>query len=438
VPLEEEKQAKAHRQSGGGTSQAKDVLFMSANQWEPRSRSAVWIGGATAIVTASCGLIWGSELCLIAGTVGILGIAAVVIRYHQVRRFSLLDMPAPAAHVVRPQPVISEPGDEHSLVEHMLAQGRYALLLRPQIASELNEQQFAKAIDEFESSMALVPAGKVALGQIDDLLEEGRLDMEILQKRTARVVDVAPVFLDRYAVTNADFQLFVSSGGYDQMTIWDEEIWPAVLDFVDQSGHPGPLHWNKGTFAPGDERKPVVGICWYEATAYARWVGRRLPTDAEWVKAGCWPVVLKGGSWLQRRYPWGNAFDHTKANLWGSQPGGIANVDEFTDGVSVGGIYQLIGNTWEWTASSFGAAGDPTIAVTVPMKSIRGGAHDTYFENHATCHFQSGDSPLSRKHNIGFRLALSASDLSPRLGQPAADADMITETKVPLTAGVPA
>lgn len=403
-----------------------------------QSSSALWIAGSAALVTTVLGLVWGSELCLIAGTVGILGVAAVVVRRHRIHRFSLLDLPAPSEIQTRPKVTMSDPGDEHSLVEHMLAQGRYALLLRPQIASELNEQQFARAVETFEASMALVPAGRVALGQIDDLLEEGRLDLEVLQRRTARVIDVAPVFLDRYAVTNAEYQLFVDSDGYDQMTIWDEEIWPAVLDFVDQTGHPGPLHWKNGSFAPGDERKPVVGVSWYEATAYARWVGRRLPTDAEWVKAGCWPVVLKGGSWLQRRYPWGNAFDHAKANLWGSQPGGIVAVDQFAEGVSVGGLYQLIGNAWEWTASSFGAAGDPTIAVTVPMKSIRGGAFDTYFENHATCHFQSGESPLARKHNIGIRLALSASDLSPRLGQPAADADMITETNVPLSAGVPA
>jgi iron(II)-dependent oxidoreductase len=411
---------------------------MSTYTENARSGSAVWIAGATAVVTTAYGLSWGSDFCLIAGAIGMLGVATVVIRRHRIKRFSLLDLPSPEAAHARPQPVANELGDEHSLVEHMLAHGRYALLLRPQIASELTEEQFVRAVDAFESSMALVPAGRVALGQIDDLLEEGRFDLELLQRRAARVVDVAPAFLDRYPVTNADFQLFVDSGGYDQMTIWEEEVWPAVMDFVDRTGKPGPLYWKNGHFAAEDKRKPVIGINWYEATAYARWVGRRLPSDAEWVKAGCWPVVLKGGAWIQRRYPWGNAFDHAKANLWGSQPGEIVAVDEFPEGMSVGGLCQLIGNTWEWTASSFGAAGDPTIAVTVPMKSVRGGAFDTYFENHATCHFQSGESPLSRKHNIGFRLALSASDLSPRLGQPAADADTITETTVPLSAGVPA
>ena len=56
----------------------------------------------------------------------------------------------------------------------------------------------------------------------------------------------------------------------------------------------------------------------------------------------------------------------------------------------------------------------PALALPVPMKSIRGGAFDTYFESQATCQFQSGENPLSRKHNIGFRLALGACDLAPQ------------------------
>ena len=396
------------------------------------------VAGLVALGTAVVGWLWNSDLCLIGGTIAIIGIAMIIIR-RQSHRFRFHFEPTEGESLpARTATPMAEPGDEHSLVENMMAQGRYALLLRPQIASELTEKQFDLAVEQFEDSMALVPAGRVALGQIDDLLEEGRLDTELLKRRPTRVIEVSPVFLDRYAVTNEDFQRFVDSGGYDQMTIWEEEIWPAVLDFVDETGHPGPVHWRNGTYAPGCEKQPVTGVSWYEATAYARWVGRRLPSDAEWVKAGCWPVVLKGGAWLQRRYPWGNAFDHAKANVWGSEPGKLVNVNEFDSGVSVGGLYQLIGNCWEWTSSSFGAAGDPTLAVTVPMKSIRGGAFDTYFENHATCHFQSGESPLSRKHNIGFRLALSAADLTPRLNPADEDHHLISDSPEPIPAGAPA
>jgi formylglycine-generating enzyme required for sulfatase activity len=86
-------------------------------------------------------------------------------------------------------------------------------------------------------------------------------------------------------------------------------------------------------------------------------------------------------------------------------------VDEFPSGMSVGGIHQLIGNVWEWTATPLTEVGDTTLHVSESVMSIRGGAFDTYFENQATCHFQSGEHALSRRRNIGFRLALPMSDL---------------------------
>jgi iron(II)-dependent oxidoreductase len=116
---------------------------------------------------------------------------------------------------------------------------------------------------------------------------------------------------------------------------------------------------------------------------------------------------------VQRKYPWGNAMDRGRCNLWGSGPGTTAEVTDFSEGMSVGGVYQLIGNVWEWMASNFGAPGLPTaeLALPTPMKSVRGGAFDTYFENQASCQFQSGEQPVARKHNIGFRCAVSLCDV---------------------------
>ena len=92
---------------------------------------------------------------------------------------------------------------------------------------------------------------------------------------------------------------------------------------------------------------------------------------------------------------------------------GTISVYELPDGVSVGGIYHLIGNVWEWTSSNFGVwdASRCKLDTSTPMKSIRGGAFDTYFDTQATCQFQSGEHPIHRKHNIGFRCALAMCDV---------------------------
>ena len=96
---------------------------------------------------------------------------------------------------------------------------------------------------------------------------------------------VEALLLDRYPVTNIDYLEFVSVGGYEQMSLWDRDVWPAVVDFVDRTGHPGPRHWSDGSFPVKLWDHPVVGVSWYEAEAYGCWAGKRLPSDEEWVKA---------------------------------------------------------------------------------------------------------------------------------------------------------
>ena len=309
---------------------------------------------------------------------------------------------------VRPE---SETTDE--LVDQMMAEGRYALLLRPQVIDNLSQEQLTTAVTLLEEHMALVPAGDVLLGWTDEGLEDVQSQEETLDQIPIRRATVASVFIDRHPVTNEQYQEFVDGGGYEQMAIWDQEIWPAVLDFVDATGNPGPRHWKDGRFELGKADHPVIGVCWYEAAAFARWTGKRIPSDAEWIKAGSWPVALTAGDLRQRRYPWGNSFEIDRANIWGTGPGETVSVEEFADGASVGGVYQMIGNVWEWTSCAYGDSEDVSLILPAPMKSIRGGAYDTYFENQATCHFQSGEHPISRKHNIGFRLALGACDLAP-------------------------
>ncbi len=339
----------------------------------------------------------------------------VVVRRRRRRSAPPSAAPAPPPRAAQPtvRPVPADLSDPSALVDEMLAQGRYALMLRPQIAANLPESQFRHVLASLSERMALVPEGEVVLGPAGEQPDSYQFAPGDEEPCPGRVVRVAPVFLDRYPVTNRQFYEFVAGGGYKQVALWDAAVWTAVLAMTDRSGQPGPRYWIDGVYLEGEEDHPVVGVSWYEAAAFARWVGKRLPSDAEWVKAGAWPLPTGGTAHGQRRYPWGDTIDRNKANLWGSGPERIVPVREFADGVSVGGVYQLIGNTWEWTSGSFRGLDGPDgrLAPAEPMKSLRGGAFDTYFDNQATCQFQSGDSPLRRKHNIGFRCAVGLCDL---------------------------
>lgn len=346
--------------------------------------------------------------------------------------------PAPG---LAPNGLQQPPSDQEAIVERILKEGRAAMLLRPAIATTLSQRAFELARTELLQSTALVPEGEVLLDPFADWPE---YDIAPAARFAARVVKVDPVFIDRYPVTNKQYFQFVSSGGYRQATLWDASVLPAVLDFVDQTGRLGPRFWRDGKYLPGEENYPVVGVCWYEAAAYARWAGKRLPSDAEWVKAACWPITDESGGTTQRRYPWGNVLQSENANLWGTGPGHIVDVDQYPDGDSVAGVHGMVGNVWEWTSGAFrGGYQGPSILAdgslrtsqdgartkrpgehhpekssetatnseNMSIKTIRGGAYDTYFINQATCQFESGEPPLSRRHNIGFRTVIGVPDL---------------------------
>lgn len=349
------------------------------------------------------------------------------------------DAPDGAAHSAEPTPAARppvDPSDVHGLVAQMLSQSRHALLLRRQIVGNLGDEHFRQAIDALQEAAAIVPEGDVVLSGADQESGEAAKDEAPRRPCPDRRVHVQPFYLDRTPVTNRQYYEFVAADGYREMALWDAKVWPAVLDMVDQTGMPGPRFWNRGVYLPGEEELPVVGISWYEASACARWLGKRLPTDAEWVKAACWPVATESSALAHRRYPWGDTMDRSRANLWGSGPNRVVSVHDFAEGASVGGVYQLVGNVWQWTSGSFqGSPNDREIEQSSPMKNIRGGAFDTYFDNQATCQFQSGENPLCRRHNIGFRCAVGMCDLV--LARPAAESQENENRTVALTQETP-
>jgi gamma-glutamyl hercynylcysteine S-oxide synthase len=361
----------------------------------------------------------GGEVSLTGGgAVGICYLFLMTSQIHHSAKQKLKNMNTPAVTQIE-MPVVQTPivrpvSDDP--IEKMVLQSRYALLLRNQVAGKLTKKQFLLAINAFQNGMALVVKGDVRVDGsprfgIDEINEaEAEAEAECLP--TGSLHHVEPFFLDRYPVTNRQYYEFVAGGGYREMALWDKKVWPAVLDLVDQTGMPGPRFWRDGCYLPNEEDLPVVGICWHEAAACACWMCKRLPTDAEWVKAASWPVPLDAQSLVYRRYPWGDAMDLSRANVWGSGPNRIVDVRQFSEGSSISGIYQLIGNVWEWTNGDFhGQPGDGKLELPTPMKTIRGGAFDTYFTSQTHAQFQSGESPLSRRHNIGFRCAIGMSEI---------------------------
>ncbi len=314
----------------------------------------------------------------------------------------------PVSDCVQAETTDPEDVDPQTLVASMLAAGRGALLLKPVVANTLPLEQRRQAEQQFEDCMSLVPAGPVILTGhgTEELCQADRL-------RSEHHISLPNFYLDRTPVTNRQYLEFVNDGGYENLSLWDQTLWPAVLRFTDLTGQSGPRYWKDGTYPDGQDDHPVVGVCWYEATAYARWAGKRLPTDPEWVRAAAWPMEPVEGQTQQLRYPWGDACEHERANLWHSDNHQTKAVGDFPLGDNPCGIRQLIGNVWEWTSSDFGCW-DPSqlrLETEVPMKSLRGGAYDTYFEAQAQAQFQSGDSPLARKENIGFRCAATFTDI---------------------------
>lgn len=394
----------------------RQIVNRNLSTEERARRSTLWTITSVGLVTLANGWILANQVAVSAGGVGLCFVAARLLPAQNEpalgglpargQRFQML--PAPGR-----LPSSDPPADSASLVDHMLRQGRYALLLRPEIVPNLSPDELRKARLALEVGMANVPAGDIVVGWAGDRELVGNSSDDAPLEQRPPAVRLERYLLDRYCVSNREYREFVAAGGYEQMSIWEPDIWPGIMDFVDSTNFPGPRFWANGNFLEGEDELPVVGVCWYEASAYARWAGKRLPTDAEWEKAGSWPMHLAASGRPQRRFPWGDALDARCANLWGSSIGGLVAVDAYPEGASIGGIHQLIGNVWEWTSGNFGAWSRPghDLVLLSLVKSLRGGAFDTYFENQATCQFQSGDDPASRKHNIGFRCALSVCDL---------------------------
>jgi iron(II)-dependent oxidoreductase len=257
----------------------------------------------------------------------------------------------------------------------------------------------------------LVPAGAFVMGTD---AEPWAYDNE----RPAHVVDLPPFWIDTTPVTNRSFAEFVEAGGYREPRWWQPRGWA----WRQEAGLEHPRFWvpagggswarrRFGVLEPLAPDEPVQHVCWFEADAYARWAGKRLPTEAEWEKAASW-----GPDGRKRRYPWGDdPPTSAHANL---APGRFvpAPAGSFPRGRSAYGCAQMIGDVWEWTASDFSAypgfrsfpyAEYSAVFFGGDYKVLRGGSWATHPTAIRTT-FRNWDHPIRSQIFAGFRCARDA------------------------------
>lgn len=199
-----------------------------------------------------------------------------------------------------------------------------------------------------DGAMVRFPGGTVEIGTDD---HSAAYDNE----RPLHTVDLAPFWIDRTPVTNAAYARFVDDGGYRTPEFWSDE----GRRWLEESGVEAPKHWSR---ADGrwevrsmdrvqalDPRSPVCHVCFHEAEAYARFAGKRLPTEFEWEAAATWDPVAG----VKRSFPWGEepatpAVANVDVLAFGTAP-----VGSYVRNVSPIGCTGMIGDVWEWTSSDF-------------------------------------------------------------------------------------
>jgi iron(II)-dependent oxidoreductase len=189
--------------------------------------------------------------------------------------------------------------------------------------------------------MVLVPAGPFTMGS--DIDPEDKRPKVSRDETPAHEVKLPAFLMDRHEVTNGAYEVFMKAGGYAKKDLWSKDGWA----WRESNGVAEPKDWKARRTALGEAfaKHPVVGVSYHEAEAYARFVGKRLPTEQEWEKA----ARGKGA----RVWPWGDDAES------GGRPGDATTKTYPVGGnpkdVSAHGIRDLGGNVAEWTSSWFAA-----------------------------------------------------------------------------------
>jgi formylglycine-generating enzyme required for sulfatase activity len=277
----------------------------------------------------------------------------------------------------------------------------------------------AEAALPFEPQMVTIPAGAFLMGtpesEVDEIEKLGRERKYIEREVPQHEVTLAAYAIGRYPVTNAEFARFLEDGGYRNPDYWTEAGWQQK----ESEGWTQPRYWEDEKW--NDPAQPVVGVTWYEAAAYCRWLAAktgkpyRLPSEAEWEKAA------RGTD--GRRYPWGNAWDAGLCNNKESGPGHTTPVGQYPGGDSPYGVGDMVGQVWEWCSSKYGGT-EPQPKFGYPYRSddgreelegddtriLRGGSwYDDNPAAYSRCGYRAGSYPGSWDNYGGFRCARTLS-----------------------------
>jgi formylglycine-generating enzyme required for sulfatase activity/tRNA A-37 threonylcarbamoyl transferase component Bud32 len=230
--------------------------------------------------------------------------------------------------------------------------------------------------EETPAGMVAVPGGEYHLAGPD--------------APTGMTAALGPFFIDRFEVTNEAMKAFVDAGGYAREEYWAETPTDARATMVDRTGLPGPRSWVGQQFPEGEGQVPVSGVTWYEAEAFCRSSGHRLPTVYEWEKAARDGRVARRGVMM----PWGfqsaSGPVGPRANFNSRGP---SRVDAYPFGISPYGAYAMAGNVREWLANEMG-----------PGWAITGGS----WEGPAYLYTEIGaESGSFASPAVGFRCAYS-------------------------------
>jgi formylglycine-generating enzyme required for sulfatase activity len=267
----------------------------------------------------------------------------------------------------------------------------------------IGESQMVTALVNAE--MVFVPAGPFLMGS-DKGKDNQAYDDELPQHE----VVLPGYWIGRYPVTNEAYREFIEGGGYQTRAHWTEAGWNWKRD----RAQPG--YWTDAKY--NDPQQPVVGVTWYEAAAYCRWLSERagvevkLPSEAEWEKAA------RGTD--GRIYPWGDAFDANKCNTGESGIGEPTPVGAYSpQGDSPYGCADMAGNVWEWCATKwensykdYKGDDDPEVSA---LRVLRGGSFDDD-PRRARCACRAFDPPRDFWSDFGFRVVVVASPIPPRPG----------------------